>query len=82
MKKSSPHKNNFTTTGSNIPTYSNITMKDIREAIDQLKAANITRTEIEVTEYDELHYKLSGSAYGIVRKDKWNEALIKASEKK
>lgn len=64
------------------PTYSNITTKDIREAIDELKKANITRTEIEVTEHDELHYKLSGGANGIVEKKKWDEAFLKAANKK
>jgi len=68
------------TTGSNIPTYSNITMKDIREAIKELKAANIERDEIILTEFNERYYKLSGGAHGIVEKKKWDEALIKAAK--
>jgi len=70
---------NYGSTKKEIPVFS---FEDLRETIEEFKKANLERgSHIEVTEYDELHYQLSGSAYGIVRKDRWNELLLKEANK-
>lgn len=82
MKKiSSPHKNFYVPKEEPIK-YSDITIEDVRQWKADLDAANIKERrigEIEVTDYNETHYKLSGGVYGFVPKKLWNKLLMEAA---
>lgn len=80
MKKiSTPHPNGFVPKDEP-PTYKDITIEDIRKWKAELDAMNIQKNNtIEVTEYNETHYALSGIAYGLVNKKYWDELMRKAA---
>lgn len=79
MKKiSSPHQNGFVPKDEP-PTYKEITIEDIEKCITQIRAANISKKEVVVTEYNETHYHLSGCAYGLVNKKYWDDLMRKAA---
>lgn len=60
-----------------------VTIEDIRNWEKELREKSVHDKytgDLEVTEYDKDHYRLSGSVWGIVRKDQWNKLLQEAAE--
>jgi len=59
---------------------SKITLSDIQNCITQLENDDIRKigfSEIEVNDYSETHYRLSGSVHGLVKKELWDELILK-----
>lgn len=64
-------------------TMKDVTTSDVREWAKQLEAAGIkdryAGQEVKVESISETHYKITGhGTYGIIKKESWNDALMKA----
>lgn len=58
-----------------------IKLSDVEQWCKELEKAGVKHRQgdITITEYDDDHYQLGGSVRGIVSKEKWNRAMMKAS---